>query len=180
MKNTLLLIIIAFLLFLAIFFYWRNSQAESQLAAANEKITSLEQQVRRFTQPAPMDSLPPKQSEQPALQTPEKVEPVTPPESTSFEEEIGTLTEGDIQRLKRKGLKNPEADLMNDLMRKQKSLLTATGSMGGTMAIRDIRILNDRHAMAYYEDGHNGGYLLLKYAVNNGTISWTRLDSSDL
>ncbi|MBC3539927.1 hypothetical protein ACFSC6_04960 [Rufibacter sediminis] len=180
MKNALLLLLIAFLLFLAIFFYWRNNQAESQLAMANEKITSLEQQIMRYTQPAPMDTLSSSQPESPAPETPETVEKVTPPESTSFEEEIGTLNEGDVTRLKKKGLKNPEADLMNDLMRKQKSLLTASGTMGGTMAIQDVRILNDRHALAYFEDGHNGGYLLLRYAVNNGTITWTKLDTSSL
>ncbi|RNI31283.1 hypothetical protein [Rufibacter latericius] len=181
MKNALLLLVIAFLLFLAIFFYWKQSQAESQLAMANEKITSLEQQVRRYTHNVPAEPVAPTQSEQPELTTtPDAEEKVTPPESTSFEEEIGTLSERDVQRLKQKGLKNPEADLMNDLMRKQKSLLTTRGSVGGTMAIQDVRILNDRHALAYFEDGHNGGYLLLRYAVNNGAITWTRLDSSTL
>ncbi|ALI98247.1 hypothetical protein [Rufibacter tibetensis] len=181
MKNALLLLVIAFLLFLAIFFYWKQSQAESQLAMANEKINSLEQQVLRYTQPAPMDTLQPSQPQhQPTPETPDRVEKVAPPESTTFEEEIGTLTEEDVQRLKKKGLKNPEADLMNDLMRKQKSLLTTPGSVGGTMAIQDVRILNDRHALAYFEDGHNGGYLLLRYAVNNGTITWTKLDTSKL
>ncbi|WP_181305643.1 hypothetical protein [Rufibacter sp. XAAS-G3-1] len=180
MKNALLLLLIAFLLFLAIFFYWKQSQAESQLALANEKINSLEQQVARYSRPAPMDTLQPTQPQQPVQETPETVEKVTPPESATFEEEIGTLTESDIQRLKRKGLKNPEADLMNDLMRKQKTLLTTSGTMGGTMAIQDVRILNDRHALAYFEDGHNGGYLLLRYAVNNGAITWTKLDTSTL
>ncbi|GGK64821.1 hypothetical protein ACD591_01615 [Rufibacter glacialis] len=177
MKNALLLLLIAVLLFLAIFFYWKQSQAESQLVMANEKINSLEQQVLRFTQPAPIDSLRPTQSVQPPLQSPDSVEKVPLPESTTFEEEVGSLSDSDIQRLKRKGLKNPEADLMNDLMRKQKTLLTTPGTMGGTMAIQDVRILNDRHALAYFEDGHNGGYLLLRYAVNNGAITWTRLDS---
>ncbi|WP_210463651.1 hypothetical protein [Rufibacter roseolus] len=180
MKNALLLLVIAFLLFLAIFFYWKQSQAESQLAMANEKITNLEQQVRRYTHNVPAEPRVPTQSTQPDTIPSEAEEKVTPPESTSFEEEIGTLSEGEVQRLKNKGLKNPEADLMNDLMRKQKSLLPTTGTAGGTMAIQDVRILNDRHALAYFEDGHNGGYLLLRYAVNNGAITWTRLDSSTL
>ena len=60
------------------------------------------------------------------------------------------------------------------------SLVPVDGSMGGTMAIRDSRILNDRYAMAYYEDGHNGGYMLLKYTVNNGNINWTVVDNSRL
>ncbi|WP_205503661.1 hypothetical protein [Rufibacter psychrotolerans] len=177
MKNALLLVIIAFLLFLSIFFYWKQSQAETELASANEKITSLEQQIRRMTNNIPADTLRPTQSTQPEIASTETEEKITPPESTTFEEEIGTLSESDVQRLKRKGLRNPEADLMNDVMRKQKSLITASGSVGGTMAIRDVRILNDRYALAYFEDGHNGGYVLLRYSVDNGAITWTRLDS---
>ncbi|GAA4304899.1 hypothetical protein [Nibribacter koreensis] len=181
MKNTLFLIFLAFVLFLAIYFYWGQSQAESQLASANTKITSLEQQLQRYTHSAPPVQNPaPKDTT--ARPNPNNLEEdiVTPPPSTTFEDELGTLSAGDIQRLQRKGLKNPEADLMNDLMRRQKTILNATGSMGGTMAIRDIRILNDRYAMAYFEDGHNGGHMLLKYAVADGTITWTRLDSYKL
>ncbi|MGV3541339.1 MAG: hypothetical protein ACO1OQ_16100 [Rufibacter sp.] len=176
MKNTLFLLLTAFFLFLAIYFYWQMSKAESQLAVADEKIISLEAQVRRYTQRQSPDTATLSPSVPSVVTVPEDEE-VTPPESTTFEDELGTLSNSDIQRLKKKGLKNPEADLMNDLMRKQKSLLTAQGSMGGTMAIRDIRILNDRYAMAYFEDGHNGGNMLLRYSVNNGTITWTRLDS---
>lgn len=180
MKNTLLLIIIAVLLFLSIFFYWKHSQAESQLTMASEKINSLEQQVRRYTNANRPDSIAPIQPAQPEIAPAPKEEKITPPESISFEDELGSLSESDVQRLKRKGLKNPEADLMNDLMRKQKTVLSAQGTMGGTMAIRDIRILNDRHALAYFEDGHNGGYLVLRYAVANGAITWTKLDSYSL
>lgn len=180
MKNTLFLILIAFFLFLAIYFYWGMSKAESQLAIADEKITSLEEQVRRYTHRPNVDSLSPISPVTPQVDVSPDDEKVTPPESAAFEDEIGVLSAGDVQRLKRKGLKNPEVDLMNDLMRKQKSLLTASGSMGGTMAIRDIRILNDRHALAYFEDGHNGGYMLLRYTVENGSITWNKLDSYKL
>ncbi|AKQ46346.1 hypothetical protein TH63_13080 [Rufibacter radiotolerans] len=180
MKNTLFLILIAFLLFLAIFFYWKQSQAESELTMANDKITSLEQQVRRFTRNLPPDTVGPMQSTQPELKdstAEEEEERIIPPASTQFEDELGSLSEADIARLKRQGLKNPEADLMNDLMRKQKTVLNATGSVGGTMAIRDVRILNDHYALAYFEDGHNGGHMVLRYTVKNGAITWTRLDS---
>jgi hypothetical protein len=52
--------------------------------------------------------------------------------------------------------------------------------VGGTMSIRDSRILNDRYAMAYYEDGHMGGYMILRYEVTNGNITWRVVDSSSL
>ena len=105
---------------------------------------------------------------------------LVPPGGAAFVDELGSLSESDIQRLKREGLQNPETDLLNDLNRKQSRLIPAEGTMGGTMTIRDSRILNDRYAMAYYEDGHNGGYMLLKYTVNNGTINWTVVDNSKL
>ncbi|GAB2548015.1 hypothetical protein [Rufibacter soli] len=180
MKNALFLILLAFLLFLAIFFYWKQSQAESELTMANEKITSLEQQVRRYTHVTQVDTAyMPTQSTQPEMgdTLQEEEERIIPPASTQFEDELGSLSEADIARLKRQGLKNPEADLMNDLMRKQKTVLNASGSVGGTMAIRDIRILNDHYALAYFEDGHNGGHMILRYTVKNGAVTWTRLDS---
>lgn len=176
MKNTLFLLLFAVVLFLAIYFYWGKSKTESQLAVADEKITSLEEQVHRFTRKGPVDTIAPLAPTQPRVDLSADEAP-TPPESTTFEEEIGELSESDIERLQRKGLKNPEADLMNDLMRKQKTLLATKGTMGGTMAIQDIRILNDRYALASFEDGHNSGNMLLRYTVNNGTITWTRLDS---
>ncbi len=105
---------------------------------------------------------------------------MVPPGGAAFVDELGSLSESDIQRLQRKGLRNPESDLMNDLNRKQSKLIPTEGVLGGTMAIRDSRILNDRYAMAYYEDGHKGGYMLLKYEVNNGTITWKVIDHSKL
>jgi hypothetical protein len=63
-------------------------------------------------------------------------------------------------------------------MTNQKNVLTAQGTLGGTMAIRDIRILNARHALAYFEDGHNGGHMVLRYEVKpGGQITWTVLDN---
>lgn len=180
MKNTIFLILLAFLLFLSIFFYWRNSSSQQALAAANDRITSLEQQLRSAQSAAPAATAsvrPDSASAAPATAEDDKD---VPPPSAAFVDELGSLSEGDVQKLQRQGLKNPEADLMNDLMRRQKTILTATGSMGGNMAIRDIRILNDRYAMAYFEDGHNGGYLLLRYNVTDGNIGWTRLDASTL
>jgi len=59
-------------------------------------------------------------------------------------------------------------------------LIPVKGTMGGIMAIRDSRILNGKYALAYYEDGHNGGNLLLNDEVNNGRITWAVLDHTKL
>ncbi|WP_192821757.1 hypothetical protein [Rufibacter sp. LB8] len=179
MKNTLFLILFAVVLFLAIYFYWGKSNAESQLAMNNERITSLEEQVRRYTNPsASTDTALAPTTTQPPLGDSIAIEEKVPPTpSTTFEEELGVLSDSDVKRLKRAGLKNPETDLMNDLMRKQKSVLTNVGVKGGTMAIHDVRILNDRYAMAYFEDGHFGGNMVLRYSVDNGAITWIKLDS---
>lgn len=171
MKNTLLLILAAIFLFLAVYFYWQKQEAESRLAIADNKLAETDQHLKEQSEAT--DSL------EKMVLPPDTMEMI-PPGGAQFVDELGSLSESDINRLKSKGLRNPEADLMNDLNRKQSQLIPAAGSMGGSMAIRDSRILNDRYAMAYYEDGHNGGYMILKYTVNNGNISWSVMDNSKL
>ncbi|WP_242916694.1 hypothetical protein [Pontibacter liquoris] len=171
MKNILPSILAIIFLFLAIYFYWQKHEAESRLAIADKQVEKIDKNLEQ--KEAAVDSL---ESIVPAPDTMELV----PPGGAAFVDELGSLSESDIARLQRKGLKNPESDLLNDLNRNQDKLISAKGTMGGTMAIRDSRILNDRYALAYYEDGHNGGYLLLKYTVNNGAISWTVIDNSGL
>ncbi|GAA4440243.1 hypothetical protein GCM10023188_37260 [Pontibacter saemangeumensis] len=158
-------------LFLALYFYWQQREAEGRLAIADSQVEAIDEELAQKDEAA--DSL-----EEMVL--PPDTMNLVPPGGAAFVDELGTLSASDIQRLKRKGLKNPETDLMNDLSRKQRELIPVEGTMGGTMTIRDSRILNDRYAMAYYEDGHNGGYMLLKYAVSNGNINWTVVDNSPL
>ncbi|MDX5420932.1 MAG: hypothetical protein LPK14_01660 [Hymenobacteraceae bacterium] len=171
MRNILPWILAAIFLFLAIYFYWQKNEAESRLQIADNKVAEIDQQLEEQTEAT--DSL-----EEMVL--PPDTMDLVPPGGARFVDELGSLSESDIQRLKRKGLKNPESDLMNDLNRKQSKLIPTEGVLGGTMAIRDTRILNDRYALAYYEDGHIGGYMILKYDVNNGNINWTVVDSSRL
>ncbi|MDX5436874.1 MAG: hypothetical protein LPK03_06740 [Pontibacter sp.] len=171
MRNITPWIIAAVFLFLALYFYWQKNEAESRLAIADNQVTEIDQELEEQT--AAADSL-----EEMVL--PPDTMNLVPPGGAAFVDELGSLSQGDIQRLQRKGLQNPETDLMNDLNRKQDQLIPTKGVVGGTMAIRDSRILNDRYALAYYEDGHIGGYMLLKYEVNNGNINWTVLDSSRL
>lgn len=171
MRNILPWLLAALFLFLALYFYWQKNEAESRLAIADNQVAEIDQELEEQTETA--DSLE-------DMMLPPDTMSLVPPGGAAFVDELGSLSQTDLQRLKRKGLQNPETDLMNDLSRKQGNLIPAKGVVGGTMAIRDTRILNDRYALAYYEDGHMGGYMLLKYEVNNGNISWTVVDSSRL
>ena len=81
--------------------------------------------------------------------------------------------------LKKLGLYEPEDDLKSDLML-HNELIFYKGVLGGTMGFfgkEYMRILNDK-VFAYFEDGHIGGYMVLKYKVSQGgKISWKVLYS---
>jgi hypothetical protein len=171
MRNILPWLLASIFMMLAVYFYWQKNEAESRMNIADRQVEKIDSELEK--EKAAADSLE-------GMMLPPDTMELMPPGGVAFVDELGTLSQSDIQKLQRKGLKNPETDLMNDLNRKQNQLIREKGTMGGTMAIRDSRILNDRYAMAYYEDGHNGGYLLLKYTVNNGAINWTVVDSSKL
>jgi hypothetical protein len=171
MRVALAWILAAVFLFAAMYFYWKKNDAESRLRIADNKLAETGQQLEQAE--AETDSLE-------DMMLPPDTMSVVPPGGVEFVDELGSLSESDILKLRKKGLRNPEVDLMNDLSRKQRQLLPREGVVGGTMAIRDSRILNDRYAMAYYEDGHIGGYMILRYEVNNGTITWRVVDSSAL
>jgi hypothetical protein len=171
MKSILPWIFVAVLLFLALYFYWKKNEAESRLQIADNQIEKIDREAEQETTEDGSEN---------AMLLPPDTMDMVPPGGAAFVDELGSLSESDIQRLQGKGLKNPEADLLNDLNRKQGNLIPTEGVMGGKMAIRDSRILNDRYAMAYYEDGHKGGYMLLKYEVKNGSITWKVVDSSRL
>ena len=86
----------------------------------------------------------------------------------------------DIQAMQKKGLKDPVNDIVSDLKQNGK-LIPYQPSMGGTMNFYDagkIWILTGKWVLAYFEDGHNGGYFLLEYEVRaGGKITWKILTS---
>jgi hypothetical protein len=88
------------------------------------------------------------------------------------------LDEYQVRNLKRKGLDNPVEDIRNDLMR-EGALISRKGTQGGTMKFylpEAIHVLTENWVIAYFEDGHNAGALILKYDVVNGDITWEVLD----
>ncbi|OHB78480.1 MAG: hypothetical protein A2Z25_23905 [Planctomycetes bacterium RBG_16_55_9] len=86
----------------------------------------------------------------------------------------------DIAAMKRAGLKDPLTDIISDLKRRR-DLIPYEGTMGGTMNFygrSKMWILTSKWAIAYFEDGHNGGYLLLEYEIaKGGRIRWKTLAS---
>lgn len=89
------------------------------------------------------------------------------------------LDKWQLEELEKRGLGDPVNDLRNDLVSKP-SLIRATPVLGGKMGFYfsdGIHILNKRWVLAYFEDGHVSGALLLKYEIGEGGgISWELLD----
>lgn len=86
----------------------------------------------------------------------------------------------EVEELKKKGLENPAADLIADLQN-HPQLIPYKGVLGGTMAFGfpdKIYILTEKYVLAYFEDGHIAGWMLLQYAVaKRGKITWRVIDS---
>ena len=82
------------------------------------------------------------------------------------------LSSSDIEYFKERGLLDPVVDIKASLQEK-KELIPYEGVMGGTMDFYDIHVLTSRWVLAYVEDGHVGGHMLLEYDVSQtGEISW--------
>jgi hypothetical protein len=93
--------------------------------------------------------------------------------------EIGSITDFEIQQLKKLGLENPVFDLKNDLMQKSE-LIQFDGVLGGTMRIispGSISLLHGGWAYAVFEDGHINGGMLLEHSVQQGVIEWKILQT---
>ena len=119
------------------------------------------------------------QSKKDFEQIPKSLEETTK-QSTIKSDSVIELHPWDIKEMKRRGLKEPVKEIISDLMQ-HKELIPYEGSVGGTMNFYSegqIRILTNKWVLAYFEDGHNGGYLLLEYEVtNDGRINWKTLAS---
>jgi hypothetical protein len=89
------------------------------------------------------------------------------------------LSYREIEELQEKGLRDPVNDLIADI-RKHRELIPYKGIRGGTMDFytdESIHVLSSKNVLAYFEDGHICGYMLLEYHVSNGKISWKVIDS---
>ncbi len=164
MKNLIFILLIAFSLFLALYFYRQNDLARTELTLANQRILDRDRII--YKNQMQLNALKNKNQSSPATRQPT----VTNPSS------LGSINAGEVARLQRSGLANPEIDLREDLISKQ-NILLPQGSLGSTMAIRDVKILTNRYVLAYFEDGSNGGYILLRFSIEPGKrIAWKVLD----
>jgi hypothetical protein len=168
MKNVLLILFGAFSLFLAFYYYLQFDKVQQELTLANQRILDRDTEIYKL------------QKKQGAFRNdnvPAKAKVNAAPKVTASPSSLGQLSESEINQLKKQGLKSPEADLKDDLLTNQQFILPEKGTLGGTMALRDIRVLNARYVLAYFEDGHNGGQMLLRYEVKpGGRIAWTVLE----
>jgi hypothetical protein len=80
--------------------------------------------------------------------------------------------------LERRGFKGGQQLIIDDLV-KHKELIPFEGILGGTMAFSKERafVISDKWVIAYFDDGHIEGNMLLSYSVKNGNISWKVIDS---
>jgi hypothetical protein len=77
---------------------------------------------------------------------------------------------------------NPREHVLEDLL-SRKDLLPWEGVLGGTMGIhrkQDVWFLGPSWCVAYVEDGHIGGYMLLSYEIGKTGIEWNLLDAVPL
>ncbi len=90
------------------------------------------------------------------------------------------LLSWDIQAMKKKGLTDPVSQIIADL-KQHRELIPYKGVLGGTMNFCDdskIWILTKKWVLAYFEDGHVAGYLLLEYEIaQGGGITWKTIAS---
>jgi len=94
----------------------------------------------------------------------------------------GDLSRGawEAEGSKEEGLSIPVEDLAADLMQ-HPELIPYKGIMGGKMGFyskKDIHVLTSRWVLAFFEDGHISGQMLLEYTVSpEGRIYWRVLSS---
>ena len=86
----------------------------------------------------------------------------------------------DIEAMRKKGMADPASQILADL-KQHRELIPYKGVLGGTMGFYDdskIWILTSKWVLAYFEDGHVAGYLLLEYQVaQGGKITWKTVAS---
>lgn len=83
----------------------------------------------------------------------------------------------DGEKLKEKGIANPEEFIKNSL-RKKPELIPLKAVLGGTMSFRNIQLLSSEWLIAAFDDGHIQGRGIYKYKLNNnGELEFELLNS---
>lgn len=87
---------------------------------------------------------------------------------------IVALSDVHISDMKLRGLKDPVADLLSNLEQRT-DLIPFEGTLGGKMRFQPW-LVNRYWVVAGAGDGHVGGWVALKYTIQNGQVNWTVLD----
>jgi hypothetical protein len=93
------------------------------------------------------------------------------------------LDENHLEYLRKQGMTNPVMEIRNHLI-ENPELIGRPGVLGGKMGFYfpdGIHILNHRWVFAYYEDGHVGGAVLLRFNISDGgEITWEVIDETSM
>jgi len=81
-----------------------------------------------------------------------------------------------IHEIRQSGFNGEIKDIITDL-EKHTELIPDKAILGGTMKFGDIHVISDRWVMAYIEDGHIDGYMLLCYKWDGKGFIWKVIDS---
>jgi len=88
-------------------------------------------------------------------------------------QKLSKLQSWDIKRFQKKGLTNPEDDILDNLT-KQAQLIKFEPQPGVSWRFdkNETIILSNRWIFTKFDEGHMLGSMLLKYNVDNGSITW--------
>lgn len=84
-----------------------------------------------------------------------------------------------INGLEQRGFNGGVQEIIADLLN-HNELIPHDGVLGGKMGFcskENVYVLSDKWVYAYFDDGHINGYMLLRYSVSNGIISWKVIES---
>jgi len=93
--------------------------------------------------------------------------------------ELDRLPVPDWEKMRTRARPDPRSLVLENLLARE-DLISWEGIHGGTMKIYDpslVWFIGPRWCIAWVEDGHIGGYMLLRFDTDTGQTQWRLLDS---
>jgi hypothetical protein len=160
-------LIIGLLVIVSAFFGWHWQMAEVR-SAASSRVEAVLRSGQ--TQAATVNAQLKTENERLKAETAKLQKEQTGPHPTIL------LSSEDTADLQSHGLSDPVTALTADLF-KRNDLIPFSGVLGGTMRSYPT-LIGPRWVVASFNDGHIGGWAILKYAATNGQINWTLMDAA--